>query len=283
MNRLGILAGSGDLPVLAAQEARRRQWQVVVVAVTGRPAADFSAVADRVYSLPFGRLQAALDSLQAEGVRDVLMLGKVEKAWLYQPGADMDAAGRQLLAAARDRRDDSLLGAAVQWLESQGLRVWGQAQLMPDLLAQSGCYTRRQPTRAEWADVAFGLRIARQIAGLDIGQTVVVCRQAVMAVEAIEGTDACILRGGSLAGGGAVVAKVAKPHQDLRFDMPTVGPQTIRSMVQAGARVLAMEAGRTLFLGRAEALALADQQGIAVVAVEGMESGGVVTAGEAGL
>ena len=175
------------------------------------------------------------------------------------------------LATLPNRKDDTIMLGFVRELNKAGIEVLDQTVLIRLLMPETGCLTKRKPTADEEKDIAFGLRMAKELGRLDVGQTVVVKGLAVMALEAIEGTDACIARGGELARGGAVVVKTAKPKQDQRFDVPAVGLKTVATMVSVGAKVLAIEAGRTLLVDRDEVVALADQNGIAIVAAESGE------------
>jgi DUF1009 family protein len=179
----------------------------------------------------------------------------------------LDGLGVKLLAQVAVRSDDNLLRTFARYLEEQGLPVLDPTPYLQDRLAPEGVLGKHQPTEAEWADARYGLELARAIGGLDLGQTVVVKDRVGVAVEALEGTDACIRRGGELAGKGAVVVKAVKPHQDRRFDLPAVGPDTIEVMGQAGCRVLAVEAGATLVMDLAETVRRADRARIAVVGV----------------
>lgn len=178
-----------------------------------------------------------------------------------------DAHMLRVLASLPDRSDDTMMMAFVKELALAGIQVFDQTALLKTLMPSAGVLTKRAPTDEEIKDMEFGFKIAKEIGGLDIGQTVVVKHLAVMAVEAIEGTDACVRRGGQLARGNAVVAKVAKPKQDNRFDMPAVGVQTIESMIEAGAKALVMEAGKTLLVEKEKVIALADANDIAIMAM----------------
>lgn len=265
MQKMGLLAGVGRLPVDFALSARALGLSVVAVAVLPEVDGELSGAVDSFHQVGVGQLQRLIDTLRQEGVTQVTMLGKVTKELLFTGQVALDARFQRLLASLPDQKDDTILLALVRELAQEGIQVADQTALLRLLLPQPGVLSQRPPSAEEAADMDFGLEMARAIGGLDIGQTVVVKGRAVMAVEAIEGTDACIRRGGSLAGGGAVVAKAAKPQQDNRFDMPGAGPATIRSMIEAGATALVLEAGRTLLVDRPATLALADAHGIAVV------------------
>lgn len=267
METIGLIAGTGRLPVTFARAARARGCRVIAVAVVPQVDPDLAAAADEYYAIGAGELTRLLTTLQAEGVSRVTMLGKVSKELLFAGAVQPDARCRAVLAALPDQRDDTIMLALVRELAAAGLTVVDQTALLADLLPGPGVLTRRQPTDAEWADMRFAFAMAKQIGGLDIGQTVVVKNRAVLAVEAIEGTDACIKRGGALGRGGVIVGKVAKPAQDSRFDVPAVGVETLQTMIAAGAVGLVIEADRTLLVEQEQVLALANQHGITIAAM----------------
>jgi DUF1009 family protein len=175
---------------------------------------------------------------------------------------------------SKDRQDDTLLGAIVDAFAEDGITFVPATQFVPEILVKAGTITKRQPSRAELKDIEFGWKLAKKLGEVDVGQSVAVKGRAVLAVEAIEGTDACIRRAGELCnGGGFVVVKVAKPQQDMRFDVPTIGKGTVESLVKAGARVLAIEAGKTIYLDQAEVVTMANQHQLAIVALQETVSG----------
>jgi len=268
---LGLIAGRGELPLEVLREAVRRGRPVVAVAFHDQtdPAV---ADADQVTWLHPGELGSALAALQRGGVREAVMVGKVPKGDLVaDPGAlRLDADALAILRGLADRQDDSILGALADVLESRGIRLLPQADWLGSLLGGAGVLGAVAPSESQRRDLAFALPIAKAIAGLDIGQTVVVKDGAVLAVEAIEGTDQAIRRAGSIAAGACVV-KVAKPSQDPRFDVPTLGPATLSALVEAKASALAYEAGCTLVLNRERVVAQADAEGIAVVGLTAEE------------
>ena len=208
-----------------------------------------------------------LSYLKKKQVDKVTMIGKVTKELLYAHKAMPDFKTMQILMSLPDRKDDTVMQALVEAVESTGATVVDQTALIRPLMPEKGTLTKREPTDDEKRDMEFGFQMAKEIGRLDVGQTVVVKNLAVMALEAIEGTDACIRRGGQLARGGAVVAKVAKPQQDKRFDVPAVGRTTIESMIEAGAKALVIEAGQTLLVEKTQVLQLADANGITIVAM----------------
>jgi DUF1009 family protein len=266
---LALIAGRGRLPLEVARAARRGGRRVQAIGFSGETEPALEAEVERLTWLHLGELGALLRTLREAGAREAVMAGKVPKTHLYGDLSRLrpDATALALLARLRDRKDDSILGALARFLEEEGIHLGPQAALVPDLVAGEGVLGRVTPTPAQRADVAFGWPLAKAIGGLDVGQTVVVRDRAVLAVEAIEGTDEAIRRGGLLGGPGACVVKVAKPGQDPRFDLPAVGADTLDVMCEVQAAVLAVEAGVTLVLDRERLLAAADAAGIAVLGV----------------
>ena len=266
METLGFLSGIGHLPVDASQAAKAMGYRVVVIGVVPGVDAELATYADVYYDIHIGKLGKIIDTLKKNQVSKVTMIGKVTKEILYSEGAIIpDFRAIKLLTSLPDRKDDTIMNAIVKELEDEKMEVMDQTLLIQPLLPAPGVLSKRKPTAEELEDIEFGFQVAKEIGRLDIGQTVVVKSKAVMAVEAIEGTDACILRGGTL-GKDVIVAKTAKPAQDNRFDMPSVGTRTIESMIAAGAAGIVMEAGRTLLVDRERTLALADEHNMFVVA-----------------
>lgn len=272
MATLALVAGSGRFPAELAAAARRAGWRVVAIGLVGLADAGLAAHVDALewaHVAEFGRL---FDTLRGAGAEDVVLAGKVPKTFLWEHPelVKPDARALAAFAALRDRKDDSLLGAVVQIIEAEGLRVRTQLELAPDLCAPAGVFGATRPSAEQAEDVAFGWPVAKAIGALDVGQSVVIQRKAVLALEAVEGTDRAIERGAELAerGRGIVVVKVAKPSQDLRFDVPTIGLATLRTLVKGGGGAIAIEAGLTLVLERAALVAEADAAGVALLGVD---------------
>jgi DUF1009 family protein len=277
---IGLLAGWGRFPLAFARKARSVGRKVVCVALKHEASPQLKEQVHRFYWTGLARLGRMIRCFKREGVRRMVMAGKVHKSnYLLRPWRLLtllpDWRTLQLFydRRRRDNTDDSMLLALVGEFEKDGIAVESALDLCPELLVPHGLLTRRKPTAAEEADIQFGVRMARRMGDLDIGQSVMVHDRTVVAVEAIEGTDRCIARAGELSrAGGFVVVKMAKPRQDMRFDVPTVGRSTVECMHAAGGRVLAIETDRTIFLDREETIALADRCGITIVAVrEGAE------------
>ena len=258
METIGLLSGIGHLPVDVALSAKSMGYRVIAVGVVPDIDPELAEAVDAYYDIHIGKIGKIISTLKKNDVKTVTMIGK---AGAVVP----DLRAIKILASVPDRKDDTIMNAIVKELEGEGIKVMDQTLLIQPLLPPPGVLTQRMPTEAEVADMDFGFAMAKEIGRLDIGQTVVVKDRALMAVEAIEGTDACILRGGTL-GKGVIVAKTAKPAQDNRFDMPSIGTKTMESMIAAGATGLVIEAGRTLLVEKEKTLALADAHNITIVA-----------------
>jgi len=266
MDKIGLIAGNGNFPIAFARAAREKGMQVIAVAHEGETLPELAECVDSITWIKVGQLSKLIRTFQDQGVRDVLMAGGIKKTRLFKGGMP-DFRAMALLARMIHKKDDSILRAFAQELESEGIMVRESTLFLDNIVATNGILTKRKPTKEERQDIKFGWQMAKEIGRLDIGQTVVVKDQAVLAVEAIEGTDEAIRRGGTLCGGGAVVIKVCKPQQDLRFDLPAIGLLTIKTMAQVKASCLAIEAGKTIIIDRQAVIHDAEQAGIAIVAM----------------
>jgi UDP-2,3-diacylglucosamine hydrolase len=268
MSRIGLIAGNGRFPFLALQGARALGHDVTVIAVKEEASPELEAAAAAVgaslHRVSLGQLGRCIKLLQADGVRQAVMAGQVKHAKIFS-GIVPDLTLLSVLTRLRSRNTDALISAVADVLRDRGIELLDSTLFLSPLLAAEGVLTARAPDDEECADFDFGYRMADAVAGLDIGQTVVVRDRAVVAVEAMEGTDAVIARAGALAGPGTRVVKVAKPGQDRRFDVPVVGVATVRAMAGAGATALSIDAGVTLVLDGAEVFAAADAAGITIV------------------
>ena len=265
--RLGIIAGNGQFPLIVAAEARKQGIWVMAVAHKGETLPELESVADEVEWIRVGQIGRMINRFQRAGVQEVVMAGGITKTRLFTE-VRPDLRALALLAKLRTKDDDTILRGLAAELEKEGLTVSDPERYLGPLLATTGAMTTSEPTAEEWEDVRYGWRVAKEIGRLGIGQCVVVKRKVVLAVEATEGTDETIHRGGRLAHGGAVVIKVSKPGQDRRFDLPAIGPQTVETMASSGARVIAVEVGNTLLLEREIVLRRANELNIAIVGVD---------------
>lgn len=239
MATIGLIAGGGRFPLLFAESARRAGHRVVAVAHKSETDPELAKQVDAITWVKLGQIGHLLEGLRAGGASQCVMLGSITKKRFFAD-AMLDATGVRVLARVAVRSDDNLLRAMARFLEEEGVAITDPTPFLADRLAPEGVLGRHQPTPEELEDARYGLELARGIGRLDLGQTVVVKDRVALAVEALEGTDACIRRGGELArSGGFVVAKAVKPHQDRRFDLPAVGPDTVVSLREARGRLLA--------------------------------------------
>lgn len=267
-----MIAGVGRLPVEFARAASGMGVHVIGVGVLPEVDPELAQVAHSFEYVNIAKLDRIIKVFKREKVTEITLLGKITKELVYAHRELPDLRVLKIFSRIRNFSDDTLTLALVEELAAEGITVLDQTELLRPLMPAPGVLTQRKPTEQELADMRFGLDMAKKIGGLDIGQTVVVKNRAIMAVEAIEGTDACIRRGGQLGRGGVTVAKAAKPKQDMRFDVPGVGPDTIDSMVEAGAVALVIEAWKTLVVDREAVVKKANQHGMTIVAMAGDEA-----------
>lgn len=275
---IGLIAGWGRYPLVLAQVLRNQNRRVVCLGVKDHADPALRDLSDDYAEFGLGRLGAALRFCHRTGVTTATMAGKIHKTLLFQQffwwrhfpdWRCLRTFFPHFITHQRDRKDDTLLGTIVEAFAEDGITMVPATDFLPEVLVKRGLLTRRCPSRAERKDIAFGWELAKEMGRLDIGQSVAVKGQAVLAVEAIEGTDECIRRAGNLCtAGGFTVVKVAKPQQDMRFDVPTIGMGTVCSMVQSGAQCLAIEAHKTILIDEPEVLAYANHHNLAIVAIE---------------
>lgn len=268
---IGLISGQGALPRAIALDARARGYRVFVVALE-HLSDDLSAHADKLKRLNAGKVGGIMEFFGENGVKEVVMAGKVPKTLLLKGGLKPDLRAMKMLMTLKDHSDEGILSALAREAEKEGIRFLKITDFASGLLAPEGVLTGKKPSKDEWKDIEFGFKMAKAIGGLDIGQTVVVKGQSVVAVEALEGTDETIRRAGRLTDGGATVVKVSKPDQDMRFDVPVVGMETLSAMLEADIAALAVEAGKCIFLDRDALIAEADEAGIKVVGFAGHHS-----------
>lgn len=264
MDKIGLIAGSGKFPLLVADSARRKGLKVIAVAYKGETMPELASIVDEIAWIGLGQYGHLLSAFKSRGINHVLMAGAITKANMFT-GVMPDLKGLALIGKLLIFHDDDILRAVARELEKEGINVVSSVTYLPELLAPSGCLTKRKPSKEEMEDIEFGWIVAKELGHLDIGHCIVVRRKVVLAVEAIEGTDKAILRGGAIAKEKAVVVKVSKPNQDFRFDLPAVGLNTIKVMSTVDASVLAIEAGKTLIFDKEEMIRLADSKSISIV------------------
>ena len=262
----GLIAGNGDFPFLVLEGARSRGIEMAVIAIREEASPALEREAKRLHWISLGELSRGIELLHQEGVKHAVMAGQVKHNKIFS-SIRPDWRLAKLLLSLPAKNTDSLIGAIARVLQDEGIELMDSTRFLGPLLPAAGVLTRRSPDEAEAADIEYGRKIARQIAGLDLGQTVVVRDRACVAIEAMEGTDETIERAARIAGGQRlVVVKVSKPRQDMRFDVPVIGPKTIDVMRLSNATALAIDAGRTLLFDRDALIRAADEAGIAIEA-----------------
>lgn len=265
MDRLGLIAGSGQLPILLTRILKGQGRSVVAVALRGEASDRIEKHVDRCFWVGVGEFGKLIDILKNEGIHRAVMIGGINKRRMFS-GEKPDERGMALLARLGNWGDNEILAAVASELEKEGIIIEGSNDHFASILAPPGALTRMRPTERQMKDIDLGLEVIQRVGSIDIGQCVVVKDGVVLAIEAIEGTDEAIRRGGRLGGPGVVVVKASKPTQDLRFDCPVVGLQTVEVMREVEAAVLAIEARKTLIVDKEEAVQVAERTGIAIFA-----------------
>lgn len=262
--KYGLIAGNGQFPFLVVEGAKRERAELSVIAIKEETDKRIDEIADDVKWVGIGQLGKMISHFKSSGVTKAIMAGQVKHVQIFS-GALPDARMLKMLWNLPKRNTDALIGGVADELAKEGIELIDSTFFLSDSLASSGVLTKRKPTETELGNIEYGLHIAHEIARLDLGQTIVVRAKACVAIEAMEGTDATIRRAGELAKGKLTVVKVAKPDQDMRFDVPVVGIPTIETMIAAGATCISLTAGKTLMFDREDMIAIADKNGICVV------------------
>lgn len=265
---IGLIAGKSEFPLLFAKAARAKGVKIVAVGIEGETKPELGSLVDKFFWVNLGELSKTLDIFKSEGIKKAVMAGGITKSRIFNEALKIDGLMKSILVRALDKKDDTLLSMITAALRSSGVELMDSTLFMEGLLPKEGLLTKTRISKEQGEDIKFGAKIAKEIAGLDIGLAVFIKDKAVIAVEDIEGTDAMINRGGRLAGPGGVVIKAARPKQNMKFDIPVIGPGTIRSMAEVKAVCLAIEANKTLMIDKEEAIALAGDNGISIIAVK---------------
>ena len=261
---IGLIAGDGRFPIIFAENVRRLGFTVSAIAHIGTTLPELESHVEHIHWLKIGQFSKALAALKQDGVGQVVMLGGIKKTNVFTT-LRPDLRALAIFSRLKHWKDDAILRAVAEEFEREGIEILDSTFGLKNILAEEGCLTLKKPNKKEEEDIHFGWETLATLGRLDIGQCVVVKNRVIVSVEAVEGTDEAIIRGGKLGGKGGVVVKRTKPHQDLRFDLPAIGPQTIQTMVAAQATVLAIEAGRTVMIDRDDVLAQANEAGITIV------------------
>lgn len=267
--RVGLISGSGQFPLIFSRKAKQRGYHVFAAAHINETDKNLESLVDGIEWLHLGQINRLIRFFKKNDVDQAIMAGAIKKTRMFKD-IRPDRKAFSLVGALTNSHDDGVLRAFADLLEKEGIQILASTFLLPELLAPEGCWTRRKPSRFERQQMELGWGVAKAVGNLDIGQCVVVGGGSVLAVEAIDGTDETIRRGGRLGSGEAIVVKVCKPKQDVRFDMPAVGAKTIQTMSQSGVRALAVEAGKAVVFDREAMVELADHNQIAIVGMKGV-------------
>jgi DUF1009 family protein len=266
MERLGLIAGSGQFPILVADEAKKQGLETIAIGFNKITSPDLQSHVNKLCWIDIGNFSKLIKEFKSEKINKAIMVGHVAHVNILRE-IRLDLRTLRLLKKMANKKADSILRAVADELEKEGIKILDSTAYLSSLLPPPGVMTKRKPTKKEMKDIQFGFEIAKGIAGLDIGQTVVVKDKTVVAVEAMEGTDETIKRGGRISGKGIVVVKVSKPQQDMRFDVPVIGLRTIECLKDAGASVMAIESGKTIFFDQEAVIGEANKEKITLVSV----------------
>lgn len=260
MEKIGIIVGNGKFPLYFMKEAKKQGYDLYPVGLFDSIEKEIKEM-EHFQSFHIGHLGEIVKYFSFYGVKKLILLGKVEKSILFQ-NLDLDYYGKKIIEMLPDRKDETLLFAVISFLKLNGIKVLSQNYLLSSFMVEKICYTKEKPKEKDRKTIQLGVEAAKMLTSLDIGQTVIVKEEAVIALEGIEGTDKAILRAGELAGKDCIIVKMARPKQDMRVDIPTVGVETVRRAIEIGAKGIVMEADKMFFLEREEAISLAEEHGI---------------------
>jgi len=267
MDKIGLIAGNRKFPLIFAESAKKQGCYIVAVAIKKDTNPQIKKIADKIYWLGLDEFSRLFEIFKKEGVSKVVMAGQISPSRLFGKEIGKDPVLKNLLLGMKNKKADTIFGKIAEKLKEEGLELLDSTIFVGDYLPKKSVLTKLLPSAEVKEDIEFGFELAKAIGNLDIGQTVAVKDKAIVAVEAFEGTDNLIRRSGKLAGKGLTIVKVSKPKQDMRFDIPVIGFNTVKNLVKAHARCLAIEAGKTLFIDKERSLQLADRHGISIVAV----------------
>jgi len=265
--KIGIIAGSGQFPIIFSKAAKAKGYSVYAAAYLKEADPVLKELVDGIEWLHLGQIKRLIKFFKKNSVREAVIIGAIRKTRIFTD-VRPDTKAISIIARMKHTHDDGILSAFAETIEKEGIKIRPSTFLIPGLLAEAGIWTKRKPSKTEKKDMEIGWKIAKEIGRFDIGQCVVVAGGSIMAVEAVDGTDATIKRGGELGKGDAVVVKVCKPDQDTRFDVPAIGAQTIETMHAAGAKILVIEAGKAIVFDKQEMVDLANQYKISIIAME---------------
>ncbi|MFH1995379.1 MAG: UDP-2,3-diacylglucosamine diphosphatase LpxI [Candidatus Omnitrophota bacterium] len=267
IKKIGLLTGEGTLPVSFALRAKKRGVKVVAFAVRGHVSEKLEGVVEKLHLFGWNELSRLYAAIKKEKIRHAVLLGRIRKSYVFNNESVADKGTNKLFSYFRDKRDYALLKSIARLLTATGIRLLNATTFFEDSIPAKGTLTKRKPTARELKDISFGRSVARTLARFDIGQTVCVNDMVVLAMEGPEGTDGSIKRAGSLGRDGMVAVKMARPRQDMRLDVPLIGTETIQALIESRAKVLAVEAGKTMFLEKEKVIDLANRSDITIIGV----------------
>ncbi len=267
MEKIGLIAGNRKFPILFAQAAKKHGHYVVAVAIRRETSPQLQKIVDKIYWISLSEFKKMFEFFKSQGVKKIVMAGQISPWCLFSREVRENKDLQNILNRIKDSKANTIFSEISRMIEEQGLQVLDSTTYLEDLMPQVGVLTKNQPTNEELENIKFGIDLARKVAQLDIGLSVGVKSKAIVAVEALEGTDNLIRRAGKIARGNLVIAKVGRPNQDMRFDIPVIGLKTIKTLISAKATCLAIEAKTTLIIDKKECIELADKKGICIVAV----------------
>lgn len=267
MSRIGLVAGEGKLPIVFSIAAKAKGDTVIAFGLKGVTDPALERHVHKIHWLEWGKWQKGLLLLVTERIRKIIMLGKLKKEIFFKQEEGLDNEAKDILEKLGDKKDYAILNEAAKYLKKIGVDIIDSTLYLTDFIPRKGTLTRIEPSENEWKDVLYGHEVAKALSKFDVGQTIAVKEKTIIALEAMEGTDETISRAGKLVKGGFVVVKVARPDQDMRFDVPLVGRETLNALVEAGGKILALEADKTLLMDREEVIKLADENGISIVII----------------
>lgn len=266
-NKIGLIAGEGGLPIKVASLAKARGFSLTTIVLSKYLKEALSPYSDKIHHLGIGQSKKILNALESEGIKDVIIIGRINKRVIFDKlGFDLKAL--KFLKDIINKNDNTLMSGITKILEKEGLNIMDQRFFLEELFPEKGVLTKREPTEEEWMDIKYGYSLAKEIAKLDIGETIVVKNQAILAVEAIEGTDETIKRGCALAKKDAVVIKVSRIEDDFRMDVPAIGIETLKRMIKYRASVLALEFKKMFIMDIDQVISIADKAGISIIIVD---------------
>jgi DUF1009 family protein len=267
MARIGLVAGQGELPVIFAKKAREKGDTVIALGLKGSTSEELEKYVEKVYWFEWGDLKKAMLLAVTQRLRRIALLGKIDKKILFKDSGKLDKESKKITGSSGGKKDYNILKGVADLVKTVGIEVIDPTPYLEELIPMKGILTKRIPTKDEESDIEYGRKIALELARFDIGQTVIVKDKTVIALEAVEGTDETIRRAGSLVDGGFTVVKMARPAQDARFDVPLVGPETIKAMAESGGKVLALEQKKTFLMDKEEAVRIADEAGLSIIVI----------------